>query len=284
MKFNLYVELASRLEDEKVLDLLRFPADSIVGSGARWSCKWWAHGSPHKTITKNREEVLSGIAVSGFNDLELVCRTDSGPEGQTRPFVSGAWVQTELSPGNILWAPVREAELDRPQDDRNRRSFAAHTNLEAFARPYPSVVEYLFEIEASNDADDEIELQRISVDLIRSGIPLALAGSDIFGYGCIEGRCRRQRMTHNLMGRGGSIDELGEKFENIYPILFGPRASCEGVAHALGCEQIWPLFPNNSDQTYIVSIPAEKAIGAGPRPPNALALSARDPAVRKWIV
>ena len=57
------------------------------------------------------------------------------------------------------------------------------------------------------------------------------------------------------------IDQLGEKFENIYPILIGPRASCEGLASTLrGLGTIVPL--SDDAKIAILSIPADQVNAA----------------------
>jgi hypothetical protein len=67
-------------------------------------------------------------------------------------------------------------------------------------------------------------------------------------------------------------DELGERFENIYPILIGPVASCEGLAAALGDRCSLIRFSEQAPSA-IVSIPPDKVEEIR-----------QDPAVKEWVV
>lgn len=91
-------------------------------------------------------------------------------------------------------------------------------------------------------------------------------------------------MTVGVGSRGGNVDDLGEKFENIYPILIGPKASCEGLAKALGNVEKWPLFASAESPTYVLSVPPELVVPPFPRKSDVLAPAASDPAVRRWLV
>lgn len=283
MKFKLYVELASRVEDERVLNLFRFPADGVFVTGARWSAKCWSHGRTKRIQSKDRESILSRLGRDGFNELDITCKT--GPSKPARrPQFSDAWIYTELSPGNVLWAPVPEEKLKSITDDRKRRNFAVHTNLSEFARPYPTEVQYMLEVETPGDvAGGLVEMQKLSLELVRSAVPRGLEDCGVFGYGCVEGKCRLFGMIRGACARGANLDELGEKFENIYPILIGPKASCEGLAKALGTAEKWPLFEGEESPTYILSIPSDQAVAPFPRKPDVLAPSALDPLVRRWL-
>lgn len=224
MRFKLYIELASRVEDERVLNLFRFTADRAFVAGARWSAKWWSHGQTKRMQSRDRERILSRLGCDGFNDLDITCKT--GPSKPARsPQFSDAWIYTELSPGNVLWAPIPEQKLRTMADDRKSRNFAAHTDLGELARPYPTEVQYILDVETPDAACGLVEMQRVSVDLIRSAVPRELEDCGVFGYGCVEGKCRLFGMTRGASARGANVDELGEKFENVYPILIGPTTS-----------------------------------------------------------
>ena len=247
----------------------------------------------------DRERILARLARDGFNELDLTCKT--GPTKPARkPEFTECWITTELSPLSILWAPVPEEKMGSIPEDRKRRNFGMHAQAlsgqavsgthpdapppSTYQKPYPTVVGYMLETEAAADAADGPDLQRMSVDLLRHAVPPSLKDCDIFGYGCAGGGCRNMGMLVDAGSRGGNVDELGEKFENVYPILIGPRASCEGLAEALGGVEKWPLFEGPDNPTYILSIPPERAVPPFPRRSDVLAPSAADPAVRRWLV
>lgn len=298
MKFTLYVELATRIENERILDLFRFPVDATLAPGSRWWSEWWSQGRTRKNQAVNREALLSKLAEAGFNELTLTAKT--GPTRPARhPEVTDAWSYTELSPMNILWAPVPEGEIAKISEDRKRFNFAMHgratpgrhveygsgkPEFVADQKPYPTEVQYMVGVEVPDMVGGVLEVQRLCVELIRSATPPALRDLDIFGYACEGGKCRSFGMLGAVGARGGSRDELGEKFENIYPILIGPKASCEGLADTLGEVEKWPLFPDHESPTYILSVPPELTVPPDPRKPDVFPSCASNPAVRRWLV
>lgn len=297
MRFKLYVELASRVENERILDLFRFPTDAVLPSEVTWSAKWWANGHTTRMRSKDREKILLRLTDEGFNEIDLRYTTKAERPGKDlRPVGGGTLLPVELSPKNILWAPVSEEAPSPPttpqrmRDDRQRQNFAMHARAvsatwidgQLVEKPWPTEVGHWVDVETSTEIADHMELQRLCVDLIRSASPPGLRECDVFGYGCIGGECRSAGM---LTGASrGTLDDLGDKFENIYPILIGPKTPCEGLAEALGGIEKWPLFEEHDSPTCILSIPPELAVVAGPRPPHRLAHSATDPAVRRWLV
>lgn len=284
MKFKLYLELGTRVEDERVLNLFRFPVDTSFAPGAHWSSVWWSHGRTRKMHSKVREDILSRLARDGFNELTLKCKTGPTGPGSRQRFIDAWFPYVGLSPMNILWAPVPHDKLKTNSEDRKRRNFAMQAQAlpGGYTKPFPTVVEYMLEAETPGDVSD-CELQKISADLIRSAVPPGMKDCEVFGYGCIDGKCRCLGMTRGVGARGGKVDELGEKFENIYPILIGPRASCEGLAEALGSVEKWPLFPADANSTYIMNVPEKLVVPPFPRKPDVLAPCAANREVRRWL-
>ena len=281
MKFQLYLELATRTEDEKILELLRMPRAKVL-SDIQWAAKWWSHGRTRTMRSMDRERLILALSREGLNELDLSGKATAGADGMA-PTVVGAWILLTLSPMNILWSPVPEEVLSNPHEERKRRNHAMHEPIRAgeFATPYPSTVEYLMDIESAEP--ETSDLVQVAFDFIRHASEPAMASLDLFGYACIGGDQRRAQMTHNVASRGGSIDQLGKKFDNVYQIMIGPKASCEGLAAALQTAPPQPLLPSGPSQTYIFTVPVELGVPPGPRSSDVLAPSAADPSVRKWL-
>jgi hypothetical protein len=279
MAFKLYLELGIRAEDETVLELLQFP-DSEGLPKMDWSGISWSHGKTRKLRLHRREEIISSVAREGTNEVEIEGRKKRSTSSRS---VSGVWIHLTISPMNILWAPVPEQSLRNAAEERKRRNHAIHEGIRAgsFSLPYPSVVEYLIEIEGSASVSN-LENQRVAFNFIRNAVTARMASLDVFGYACINADCRRALMTHNVAGRGAQIDKLGEKFDNVYPILIGPRTSCEGLADCLGIEAS-PLASSQPSRSYILEVPTHLAVRPGPRGPEVLAASAANPSVRNWL-
>lgn len=171
---------------------------------------------------------------------------------------------------NKLWAPVPIHQLKSRAEDRSRKNFR---NVESvltqdYRLPYPTTLECFLKLTAPGDGLSEAELQEMSVRWICSVIPGGLAALGFFGYGCVHGTCRRMSMAMSL--GLPEIDELGEKFEGIYPILIGPPKSCAGMAAAMGGRA---AVSSVSDQVGILSIV-----------PDEIKTVSESAAVREWIV
>jgi hypothetical protein len=270
MEFALYIELASRVIDFRLLDLVRFPVDHAFGA-SEWSAHWWAHGKTKRMRSEEREKVLQKIAVTGLNELELKWHPVE-PALLHGAKVLSAQLQFYPSPMSDLWSAVPMEDLKVRADDRSRKNFL---NVESVLRanhrlPYPSTLECYLKLSVSGKELSDAQLQEISIRWVRSAIPDGLAAQAIFGYGCVHGTCRRRLMVMSL--GLPEIDDLGPKFENVYPILFGPRASCEGLAAALaGRGKVVPI--SNESPSEILSIN-----------PDDVKTASQDPAVKEWLV
>lgn len=292
MKFKLYIALASRVEDEGILNLFRFPVNETLVPGARWWAKWWSGGT-RQMQSKDRESIFTRVAHNGFNEVNFTCKTGPAKPART-PQIAAASLYAKLSPHNILWAPVPEQTMKSIQEDRRRKNFARlsrgplpgryQTSPPVREKPCITEMDCTLAVETNAQIVDHRDLQLISVELIRKAIPQRLRDCAVFGYGCIGGECRNMGMAVSVGSRGGNVDDLGEKFENIYPILIGPTASCNGLADALGNVATLPLFAGSDSPASILSIPSERTVPSFPRKPEVLAPSAANPNVRRWLV
>jgi hypothetical protein len=259
MEFDFYLELASRAEDSRMLDLLRFPSAAAL-QGGHWAAQWWAHGKTKRMHSGDREKIFSRLGVAGFNELELKWQAVEPAPVETVKIVR-AQLDFFPSPMNALWAPVPLHQLKSHAEDLSRRNFR---NVESVLKreyklPHPSVLECYLRLAATGAKLSDVELQEASIRWIRSVMPPGLAVQEIFGYGCVHGSCRRMSMV--ISREFQEIDELGARFDNIYPILIGPRASCEGMAAALsGLGTVFPL--SDDAKIAILSIPPDQVKAA----------------------
>jgi hypothetical protein len=272
MEFDFYIELGSRTTDHRITDLLRFPADFALQRG-EWAVQWWAHGKIKRLHAAHREGLLHRLVASGVNELDLKWRS-------VEPiFFHGVKVVSAQllfcpSPMSDLWALVPTAKLSSRTEDRSRRNFL---NTESVLRdnyrlPYPSTLECFLKLATPRNQLSDAELQEISLNWVRSVIPEPLAAQGIFGYGCVHGNCRRKPMTVSMGGEPAWMDQLGEKFESVYPLLIGPLASCEGLAQAFGGRGK-VIQISSASPSAIVSID-----------PDDVKAASQDAAVKAWLV
>jgi hypothetical protein len=68
------------------------------------------------------------------------------------------------------------------------------------------------------------------------------------------------------------VDELGPKFESLYPILLGPKSTCDAIQSVIG--DLAQKFDLSEDsETSILSIPSKD-----------VERLARLPGLQKWLV
>lgn len=236
MTFKLYLELASRAQDSRILDLLRLPSARVT-VGGEWSARWWSHGKNTRMRSPDREALISKIAERGINELELKWKGTGAAKSGAHLNLLGLWIPT-FTPGvtSGLWAAVPEASVKSREDERTRRQFSGRKPGKEEGRRQPdlSIIEYSLEFSTGSENPSDSELQKRCVGWIREALPDDFGLPDLIGYGCVHETCRRMNMVANLGGVGPWEDQLGGRFENIYPILIGRLGLCEGLKEVLG--------------------------------------------------
>lgn len=237
MKFDLYVELAVRATDSRLFDLVRFPVKGAHLYG-EWSARWWTRGKTKRMHSNDRDRILQQVSSEGLNELRLSWAPIGVPALIEFVKVEGADITFYPSPFSELWAEVPIHQLKSPSENRARMNFRNTESVltRAHELPFPSTLECFFHLETAKTLSSTADLQDMSVSWIRAVMPKELLSQEVFGYACVHGTCRKMLMVMSL--GFPEIDQLGNKFENIYPILIGPRASCEGLVAALGCGSV----------------------------------------------
>jgi hypothetical protein len=275
MKFDLYLELGTRAQDLQVLELLRFPSDSILVGGVKWSATWWSHGETRRMTSSEREEFLSIVARAGINELEVNLELSNAQHAGMR-IISGS-LSLYPSVTSDIWADVPTDHLKNREEERKRRSFGAGKSFigeyqEKYRLPYPTVAEYSLTFETTQHVQSDVEIQTLCVEFIKRAMSEGLRAMPIFGYGCVHGKCRTQMMLHNLGGVPSWVDQLGERFENVYPILVGPLATCEGMVGSL------------QGGASLFRIPGRVPNGIVSIPPSDIDNARKNAAVKEWVV
>jgi hypothetical protein len=274
VKVNFYLELGTRVQDKRVLELLRFPSDSFLIGNEKWTATWWCHGETKRMVSRNRQEILLRIVNEGINELELDFElSDTQHAGMQ---IVGGSCSLYPSVTAEIWADVPAEHLANDDEESKRKTFGGGKSFreeyrQKYQKPYPTVAEYSVNCEVPDVQSDDA-LQAFCIEFIRSAMPESLGGIPIFGYGCVYGKCRRQMMLHNLGGTPAWIDQLGDKFENVYPILVGPLATCEGLVASLGGSASLFRIPGGV-LSAIVSIP-----------PHEVDSARQNAAVKDWVV
>jgi hypothetical protein len=133
-------------------------------------------------------------------------------------------------------------------------------------------LECSFELQCDTKDLGEGDLQKRAIDWIRFAVPRSFDALDAFGYGCVHERCRRMNMAASMGGVSTWSDQLGERFENIYPILVGGTELCLRVKSGLG-EGCSLIDIPNQPGTAIVSIA-----------PEDISEIRQEPKAKDWVV
>jgi hypothetical protein len=257
MTFDFYLELASRAMDSELLELLRFPLDETpLAARHEFSARWWEHGKTRRMKARNREKMIERISSTEINALELKWHSESRTRVAGLALVD-ACLDFFPSPMSQLWAEVPLHRLKSHSEEISRRNFRNKESVltREHRLPYPSTLECFLRMDAAGEKLEDAQLQELAVAWIRAATPPRLAQQQIFGYGCVHGKCRRMGFVQSL--GFPEIDQLGEKFENVYPILIGPRNSCEAAAKELGSIAAVERLSDNSPSS-ILSINPER--------------------------
>jgi len=272
MRFELYVELASRALDANLLDLLRFPmVAGALASQPEFSARWWEHGKTKRMKSHDREKIIEKISSTQLNELELKWRSEAAPHVAGLRLLDGC-LNFFPSPMSQLWAEVPIHRLKAHSEEVWRRNFRNKESVltREHKVPYPSTLECFLTMDVYGEGLGESKLQELSIKWICAVIPTALTEQCVFGYGCVHGTCRKMGMLQSL--GFPEIDELGEKFENLYPILIGSRKSCEAVATEL--ESISSVTPfSDESPSSIISIK-----------PDQIESAINNTIVKQWLV
>jgi len=280
MQFKLYLELATRTQDAALLELLRFPDHAVLKSG-EWSARWWSHGKTKRMRSADREKILARLADDGVNELEFKWRPRDNAEAGDPVRLVELWFDFVPSRVSALWAPVPTQKLASHADERNRINFGSGKprDYSRYRLPYPSTLACFFTFEYREDViKDDLELLERFIEWIRTSFSSRLDPLQVFGHGgpggCDggPGNFYRMPMLYGMRSVGPWTDRLGAKFENIYPILIGPVASCEGLAAALG------------DRCALIRISKRAPIAIVSIPPGRVEEVRHDPTVKEWVV
>jgi hypothetical protein len=281
MQFKLYLELATRTQDAALLELLRFPDHAALKSGD-WSARWWSHGKTKRMRSADREKILARLADDGVNELEFKWRSRDIAEASDPVRLVELWFDFVPSRVSALWSPVPTQKLASHADERNRINFGSGKLPGYYSKcrlPYPSALLCFFTFEYREDVikDDHELLERL-IEWIRMSFSPRLDPLQVFGHGgrgsvdAGPGNFFHGPMLHGMRSVGPWTDRLGEKFENIYPIMIGPVASCEGLAAALG------------DRCSLIRISEQATNAIVSISPDEVEDVRHDPTVKKWVL
>lgn len=120
--FKFYLELATRVQDERLLSLLRIPESASVGTGI-WRARWWSHGKTTRMRSAEREKILGRVWQERINELDLKWQPENSSTNNFPIRLVDLWNSFTPEQMSVLWAPVSTEKLSSRDDERKRINF-----------------------------------------------------------------------------------------------------------------------------------------------------------------
>ena len=210
------VQLATKALGPQLLDLLTFPGHPVASDSVKCSGRWYGTGKTNRFRNKAREEVAAGLRNRLFNLAQIDFRVD------------GFAVQEELSlsPLNSQWSSCGGYFAKTRSDEDMRMSLQSWETSEKWTMcGTPSLLDCWIESERDFTLTE-------SVDLIAKSIQTAACPRILIGCADFD-RTGLENMRDALAPWPGSYRYLGERFDALHPILFGPVETCIRLQSAL---------------------------------------------------
>jgi hypothetical protein len=243
---NLYFQFLTQnqtAEASKMLQAISFLTGDQACSGR---VKVSAQGTISRSTFSDIEDLSAKMANRRFNELEVL------PDPLPRKLGGGDARITALngvfypSPTGALWLATKDWQIDADRSSRNKYMTAKTKEdvLKFFkATTKPSVFEIALRI--STKSSQGIILEACAGCLARM-LPESLGKLGLFG--CCDvggselgvaldtgaGATHRIKMMARI--KPPTYAKLGDKFENLHPLMFGSKRICEGISKALGKE------------------------------------------------
>src|SRR5690348_14433455 len=104
LNFKFYLELATRVQDERLLNLLRIPESASIATGI-WRARWWSHGKTTRMRSADREKIL-GRVWQRINELDLKWQLENSSTNNFPIRLVDLWNSFTPEQTSVLWAPV----------------------------------------------------------------------------------------------------------------------------------------------------------------------------------
>jgi hypothetical protein len=240
---NLYFQFLTKIQSQAAIGLIRLPALFASGRIVAGETQMSAGGRLSSAKFSSIETVLVELTGTRFNELEVIYDIKQLAIGVVRAQVKSLNGVLYPSPTSEFWFPSKDfpASTDRRGGQRKMNAKAKEQNLTSYHLALkPLVFEVALEIETSS-SDDEI------VNNCANWISASAKDFDDLGvFGCCDvgGKEMFVRLeSHVLMLdkirvfkrlSPAAYPELGAKFDDLHPIVFGAKQMCSGFAAALG--------------------------------------------------
>ncbi len=250
---NLYFQFFTKEQSAAAIDLIRLPALLVSGQAIAGETKMSAGGECLSSNFSNTDTLSAELATTRFNELEVIYAIGEVKMGGVIAQAKSLNGVFYPSPSCKLW--FASEDFPRPEDRRSvqRKMNAKAKELTDDRVTMPVAFEAALEIKTSESAgsllDGCAELFSISSKVF----------DDLGVFGCCD--AGGKEMLVSLETRVHMLEkirvvrrisptaypELGDKFEDLHPLMFGAKKLCSEVAAALGNDAKLTCGPDGSD-------------------------------------
>jgi hypothetical protein len=239
---NVYVQVLSHAQNKEVLKLLMFP-----NAFRDVEFKAQARVSGGGELVEYERDVIRNLCEklgeNKFNQAEVTYGIDGGDAALPGVLESLTGLLTP-SASSSVWFRSKDWVRGGDRDHRTRRlnTKAAETGLAYYGiQCAPSVLECVFELSSTGTVEEVLSAFAGRLCL---SIPKPLEPLNIFGCVDVGGddyfveleakvlMTRQIRIMANLFPP--VYPKLGNRFDKLHPLLFGPAKTCQGIKSALG--------------------------------------------------
>jgi hypothetical protein len=250
---NIYFQFLTQNQSLAATDLIRLPA--LLGSEQTITgkTKMVAGGKLTNSKFSSLETLSSSLAAARFNELEVVYDVKKLKIGNNVGNIKTLNGVFYPSPTCKFWVPSSEfLETDRNGSMRKMNAWKDEECLKGLRiNQKPSVFELAIEIETS---DSETAVLDNFAQLLASQ-----ESSNLKIFGCCDAGTKEMlvRLETNVLMLDKirimakvlptAYPELGEKFDDLHPLMFGTKQVCSELARVLGNDARLIYSPNGSD-------------------------------------
>jgi hypothetical protein len=226
-----HLQLAVWAQDERALELLRVPAPPLRPESGRLTLGAWGNGIGVTRRDFTVDRFIEALARDRTNEAYTAWRFSAHPVHTLPIEIHAIEARLAISPTCSVWSDPRRDEVESRADHLARANFESKQRWVRFHRlRYPTKLECIFVYEGAFDAGAHgAELAR----WVASGLSSELDEAEVMGCVVFD-----RPVTHHWLDRFSAaphaIAQLGERMEDLRPIIIGRAAVLEALAGALG--------------------------------------------------
>lgn len=253
---NLYFQFFTREQSAAAIDLIRLPALLVTGQTIAGETKMSAGGKCLSSSFSSIDALSTELATTRFNELEVIYAIGEVKMGNIIAQAKSLNGVFYPSPSCKLWFASKD--FPRPEDRRSvQREMNAKAKEESLTDDRVTMKPVAFE------AALEIKTSESAGSLLDGCAELFSISSKVFDdlevFGCCD--AGGKEMLVSLETRMHMLEkirvvrrisptaypELGDKFEDLHPLMFGAKRVCSELAAALGNDAKLICGPIGSD-------------------------------------